>query len=73
MIRKFKPGDRVQKETYGPVMEVVKYIVDESIAGENFSTRNIECVWFENEERKKGVFDQRTLFKVTDGQGLYKD
>lgn len=73
MIRKFKPGDRVQKHNDGPVMEVVKYVVDQDLGGENFSNRNVECVWFEDEERKKAIFDQRTLFKVTDGRGLYQD
>jgi uncharacterized protein YodC (DUF2158 family) len=71
--RKFKPGDRVRKKSGGPVMEVVKYAMEhEALVGDVQSIHDVLCVWFdENEERHKDVFDQRTLFKVEENQGLF--
>ncbi|HHM20555.1 MAG TPA: DUF2158 domain-containing protein [Bacteroidetes bacterium] len=73
MARYFKPGDRVQKRSGGPVMEVVKYVLErEPLVGEDLSDNEVECVWYNNGKRKTAVFDQRTLFKVDDAHGLFK-
>lgn len=67
MKREFVAGDRVQSKRGGPIMEVIKYVTEPQIAvGEVFSDHLVECVWFENGERKKEIYDQRTLFKIYD-------
>ena len=64
--RRFKPGDRVQKRGKGKKMVVLKYAVKKyPIIGTYTSEHDVECVWFENGNRKKSVFDQRSLTKVT--------
>ena len=75
MDRLFKPGDRVQLRHGGPTMEVIKYTLDHPSKKQEgvFSDHHVECVWYEEDKRKKEVFDQRTLFKVENGGGLYKD
>ena len=74
MNRLFRPGDRVQLKHGSPVMEVMKYEMEKSpLSGEVFSDHELSCVWYENGERKTGVFDQRTLFKVAHGDGLFED
>ena len=62
MVRKFVPGDRVQQESGGPTMELIKYIEQDG----QMSDHVVECVWFEDTDRKKSTFDQRTLFKVSE-------
>lgn len=64
--RLFKPGDRVQQKSGGPIMEVTKYVIDHlPLGGEIYSDHHVECVWYDEEKnRHKDVFDQRTLFKI---------
>lgn len=72
-VRKFLPGDRVQQKKGGPVMEVIKYVTDrDMLTGTTHSDINVECVWFEEGTRHTGVFDQRSLFKVSSESGLFK-
>ena len=70
--RKFKPGDRVQLKGEGPVMQVLKYRCKEiPFVGWVLSDHEVECVWFENGERKTGFFDQRVLNRATKPTGLF--
>lgn len=72
VVRKFKPGDRVEQKSGGPVMEVMHYEVeDKPLVGEFVSEQDVRCVWYEEGERKTGVFDQRTLTKSTKQHGLF--
>ena len=65
MVRKFIAGDRVQSKKGSPTMEIIKYITEHQLGvGIVYSDHNVECVWHENGERNKEVFDQRTIFKV---------
>ena len=65
MIREFIAGDRVQLKHGSPTMEITKYVSEHQLGvGDTFSDHHVECVWYENGERKKDIFDQRTLFKV---------
>jgi len=72
MIRKFRPGDRVQLRQGGTTMLIIKYVLDHQMSGSTFSDYHVECVWFENDQRKKQIFDQRTLFKIKHGGGLFE-
>lgn len=66
VIRKFKPGDRVKKIGSKQVMILQNYRLKRSfIYGTILSDREVECSWYENGKRKTGVFDQRTLTKVS--------
>ncbi len=65
-VRKFKPGDRVYKKGTGQTMIVLKYCFKQNpLTGSFLSDLDVECVWYENKRRKTGIFDQRTLSKVT--------
>ena len=65
MIREFIAGDRVQSKHGSPTMEIIKYVTEFEVGvGKTFSDHDVECVWYENGDRKKEIFDQRTLFKV---------
>ena len=65
MVREFKAGARVQLKHGGPTMEIIKYITEhERGVGNVYSDHSVECVWYADGERKKDVFDQRTLFKI---------
>lgn len=66
MVREFSAGDRVQSKHDNQIMEVVKYITEHQFGvGEVYSDHTVECVWFDdNGERQKGLFDQRTIFKI---------
>ncbi|RMG83990.1 MAG: hypothetical protein D6714_08830 [Bacteroidetes bacterium] len=73
IVRKFKPGDRVEHRLGGPVMEVIRYEKErDPLAGEVISDHDVFCVWYEDGERKTGVFDQRTLIKSSKSTGLFK-
>ncbi|HFA48358.1 MAG TPA: hypothetical protein ENJ95_04985 [Bacteroidetes bacterium] len=72
-IRKFKPGNWVRHKMGGPVMEVIRYETERKpLVGEVLSEHDVLCVWYEDGERKKGVFDQRTLFKTNKPKGIFK-
>ena len=65
MVREFIAGDRVQLKHGGPTMEIIKYVTEHQFGvGTIYSDHDVECVWYTNAERKKDVFDQRTLFKI---------
>ena len=65
MVREFIAGERVQAKHGSPTMEIIKYVTEHEFGvGNVFSDHHVLCVWYENGERKKEVFDQRTLFKV---------
>lgn len=66
MIRLFKPGERVQLKSGGPVMEVIKYNVESHpLLGNTVSTTRVECSWYSAEEgRKTKVFHQNMLQKA---------
>ncbi|MFT6333485.1 MAG: hypothetical protein ACI86M_000629 [Saprospiraceae bacterium] len=64
MVRKFIAGDRVQSKQYSPTMEIIKYLTGQQLFdGKLFSDLNVECVWYEKEELKKDIFNQRKLLK----------
>ena len=67
MCRLFKPGDRVQLRSGGPIMEVIKYAICYSPWLGNYTSNDIvECVWYDPDEgRKKGRFHQKNLVKTT--------
>lgn len=67
MMRLFKPGDRVQLKTGGPVMEVMRYATKVSpILGVYESNHHVECVWFDPKEgRRTAVFHQNSLMKAS--------
>lgn len=62
MVRRFVAGDRVQQISGGPTMAIIKYAEEDGEMSDHF----VECIWFEDAERKKSTFDQRTLFKVSE-------
>ncbi|MDW3195458.1 MAG: DUF2158 domain-containing protein [Cytophagales bacterium] len=65
MIRHFKPGDRVQLKSGGPVMEVIKYVQQGKRLGKStVSNAKVLCVWFESGgNRKEEVIHQNRLIK----------
>ena len=67
MGKLFKPGDRVELKTGGPVMQVIKYVAEESpILGMHESNHKVQCVWYDPEfGRKTDVFHQNSLTKVS--------
>ncbi len=72
--RKFKPGDRVQKRGEGPVMMVLNYCLKKSpIVGTYVSDDEVLCVWYTNNRRQTGVFDQRVLTRASVSNGLFCD
>ncbi len=72
-IRKFRPGNWVQHKMGGPKMEVIRYETERKpLVGEVLSEHDVLCVWYEDGERKKGVFDQRTLYKTNKSKGIFK-
>lgn len=72
VVRKFKPGDRVQQKSGGPVMEVIHYEVEHKrLVGDFVSDQDVRCVWYGEEGRETGVFDQRTLTRSTKRHGLF--
>ncbi|GAA0892730.1 hypothetical protein GCM10009122_24090 [Fulvivirga kasyanovii] len=66
MKRYFKPGDRVQLRSGGPVMEVIKYVEGKDfLLGTSTSNHKVLCVWYDKVEgRKEGVFHQNSLIKT---------
>lgn len=64
MIRQFKPGDRVQLKSGGPVMEVIKY-AEEGKRKKGVSSSKVLCVWFDRGcVRKEDVIHQSRLIKT---------
>lgn len=73
LVRKFKPGDRVEHKSGGPVMEVIHYVVvRRPLVGKILSEKDVKCVWYENGERKTAILDQRVLIKSSKQVGLIK-
>lgn len=73
IVRKFKPGDRVQHKLGGSVMEVIRYEIERKpLLGEVLSKEDVLCVWYEKGKRKTAVFNQRTLVKSSKTVGLFK-
>jgi uncharacterized protein YodC (DUF2158 family) len=75
MPRKFKPGDwvKLKGKTFSSKMEVLKYIPKkDSLLGLVNNDTYLECVWYENGERKLEVFNQNRLIKLIETGGLYK-
>lgn len=71
-MRKFKPGDRVQLRFDGKIMEVLKYVTKHNpLIGNYVSEFEVECVWYENGERKSAVFNQKNLTKASKPFGLF--
>ncbi len=65
MARYFKPGDKVQLKSGGPVMTVLKYIEEkEALVGTIESDEFVECEWFEKGTPHRGVFNQNAVVKV---------
>jgi uncharacterized protein YodC (DUF2158 family) len=66
MPRRFRPGDRVQRRSGGPVMEVMKYVLkNKPILGAYQSESEVECVWYDVEEgRHLEICHQDTLIKL---------
>ena len=65
MVHEFNTGDRVQSKLGGPIMEIIKYVSEYQLGvGNVYRDHNVECIWYENGEQKKHIFDQRTIFKI---------
>jgi len=64
----FKPGDRVQQKSGGPVMHVLKYAREYNpILGEFENGSTVVCSWYSKDGYRKEKFHQKTLIKVTAG------
>ena len=73
IVRKFKPGDRVELKKGGPIMEVLQYELEEKpFLGKIFSNEKVKCVWYENGVRNTQVFNQNVLTKSNVATGLFK-
>ncbi|QNJ98566.1 hypothetical protein [Constantimarinum furrinae] len=75
MIRKFKPGDwvKLKGKAKSPKMEVLRYVPKKSsLFNETYLDAFLECVWYENGERKASVLHQNKLIKMIETGGLYK-
>ena len=67
MDKLFKPGDKVQLKTGGPIMEVVKYVMRNNfLYPQHISTEYVECTYYSvlNKEWKTESFHQDNLLKV---------
>ena len=68
MARLFKPGDRVQLKSGGPVMKVLNYVLKRRpFVGTYLSDSEVECAWYDRGEgrRKTDVFHQNALMKTS--------
>ncbi|AZJ36458.1 hypothetical protein [Tenacibaculum singaporense] len=75
MSRKFKSGDWVKLKGSNKTtkMEVLKYILKKDVLlGINNKDTYLECVWYEDGERKSKIFHQNNLVKLPETGGLYK-
>lgn len=75
MTRKYKSGDwvRIQGCLQSPKMQVLKYITNKnSLFGFDINDTYLECVWYENGERKSEIFHQDRLIKSIETGGLFK-
>lgn len=69
-MKKFKQGDVVVLNSGGPKMTVKEYVVKGDLDGvlegkkhlkPSEETSLVEVVWFENDKKKKGTFDEDLL------------
>lgn len=68
----FKSGDRVRIKNSDQIMYVSKYIYKKNLLlGKFLSDYDVLCFWYENGERKSGVFDQRTLLRIKGRQAPF--
>lgn len=67
MVKLFKPGDKVELKTGGPVMQVIKYVAEEHpVLGMYESNYKVQCVWYDPEfGRKTDIFHQNSLTKAS--------
>lgn len=75
MPKVFKPGNwvKVRGDISAPKMQVLKYISKiDTIFGVTDNDNYLECVWYENGERKVEVFHQDKLLKLINEGGLFK-
>ncbi|WP_308993751.1 hypothetical protein QLS71_015040 [Mariniflexile litorale] len=75
MPRKFKPGEwvKIKGHTSAPKMEVLKYVSKkDSIFGTIDNDTYLECVWYQNGDRKLEAFHQNKLIKLIETGGLFK-
>lgn len=61
---RFKPGEKVRHRNSGILMKVVKYPIRKVPLIGDVVGRSVECVWYENGQRKKALFDERVLSPV---------
>ncbi|WP_405382726.1 hypothetical protein [Maribacter sp. LLG6340-A2] len=74
MTRKFKPGDWVKSKGLlnAPKMQVLKYISKkDGLFGVVQNHSYVECIWYENGERKSDIFHQNKLVFTTTTGGLF--
>ncbi|MCB0430084.1 MAG: DUF2158 domain-containing protein [Flavobacteriales bacterium] len=65
MIRIFKPGDRVQLKSGGPVMIVQRYAREHHpLIGWYEDDHAVECSWYDRDGYHKDVIHQNHLVKV---------
>ena len=65
MVHEYITGDKVQLKLGGPTMEITKYESELHLGvGNVYRDHNVECIWYENGEMKKDIFDQRMLVKL---------
>lgn len=75
MARKFKAGDwvSIKRNATTQKIEVLKYIPKkEPIFGFLDSDTYVECVWYQDGERKSQIFHQNRLIKLQETGGMYK-
>ncbi len=71
MIRKFKAGDwvKIRGVFNAPKMKVLKYTpMKDTVSGLVNNDTYLECVWYENGERKMEVFHQNKLIKYIEAK-----
>ncbi|MFC3973549.1 hypothetical protein [Maribacter confluentis] len=74
MSRKFKLGDwvKVKGLLNSPKMQVLKYVSKKNpIFGVLYNNSYVECVWYQNGERKSDIFHQYKLVHAMDTGGLF--
>ncbi len=74
MVRYFKPGDKVQLKSGGPIMTVLKYIEEkEPLVGTVESDQFVECEWFDKDGPHREVFNQNALIKVNPNSRILRE
>jgi uncharacterized protein YodC (DUF2158 family) len=72
-VRRFKPGDRVRRCDGGPIMQVLNYVLENRpFVGRLQSDHLVECVWYENGNRRSQVFHQEVLVNEYNIAGLFR-